>query len=182
MAELNFTPFPNLTTGRLKLRQLRIGDENEIMFLRTDERVNQFLGREKPKVIGDVIDFIKKVEAGVANNERLYWVITIGENNAVIGTICLFNIDAEKDIAEIGYELNPAFHGKGIMQEAIVAVIDFAFNSLKLKTITAASHVANDRSIKLLERNNFQPDKAYEYMSQEDLGNLICYFLKHSNQ
>ncbi len=72
MLELNFTPFPDLTTERLKLRQLRIGDENEIMFLRTDERVNHFLHREKPNVIGDVIDFIKKVETGIANNERLY--------------------------------------------------------------------------------------------------------------
>ncbi len=94
----------------------------------------------------------------------------------------MFSIDVEKDIAEIGYELNPGFHGKGIMQESIVAVIDFAFNSLKFKIITAASHVANNKSIKLLERNNFQPDKTYEYISQEDLGDLICYFLKHCNQ
>jgi len=182
MLQLNFTPFPDLTTERLKLRQLRIGDENEIMLLRTDERVNQFLDREKPKVIGDAIEFIKKIENGIANNERLYWAITIGENNSVIGTICLFSIDVEKEIAEIGYELNPGFHGKGIMQEAIVAVVDFAFNSLRLKTITAVPHVANNKSIKLLERNNFQPDKNYEYISREELGNLICYFLKLSNK
>jgi ribosomal-protein-alanine N-acetyltransferase len=51
MLELNFTPFPELRTQRLLLRKLESMDANEMFFLRTNERVLQYLGREPAKTI-----------------------------------------------------------------------------------------------------------------------------------
>lgn len=182
MLDLNFTPFPNLTTDRLVLRQLNSDDANEIYLLRSDESVNKYLDRDKATVIDDAANFINKIKTSVANNESLYWAITIKGNSSLIGTICLFNIDIEKDIAEIGYELIPKFQGKGFMQESISTIIKFAFDNLRIKTITAALAADNCKSVTILERNNFKIDRNFTYASKEELENLTCFYLEQSNQ
>lgn len=57
--------------------------------------------------------------------------------------------------AEIGYALQPAHHGKGLMQEALTAVLDYGFHTLQLHSVEANVNPANAASIKILERNGF---------------------------
>ncbi len=178
MLDLNFTPFPNLRTDRLVLRQLNSDDANEIYLLRSDKSVNKYLNREKATVIDDATNFINKIKTSVAKNESLYWAIDIKGTNSLIGTICLFSIDIEKDRAEIGYELIPKFQGKGFMQESISTVIKFAFDNLRIKTITAALTADNSKSVAILERNNFKLDRNFTYASKEELENLTCFYLE----
>jgi ribosomal-protein-alanine N-acetyltransferase len=54
-----------------------------------------------------------------------------------IGSICFWNITADEDCAEIGYDLLPLFHGQGIMQEATKAIIKYGFEGMKLNKIVA---------------------------------------------
>ena len=126
MLNLNFTPFPNLTTERLALRHLNLNDANDISVLRSDSRVNEFIDRPGSTTIEEARNFIEKIEKGITANESVYWEITLKNQPNVIGTICYWNISAEDEMAEIGYELKPEFHRQGIMQEAISKVIAFA--------------------------------------------------------
>ena len=103
MLSLNFSPFPNLKTGRLLLRQLTFEDENEIFFLRSDENVNRYVDRPKPNSLQDARDHIDKVNNGIANNKSVFWGITLLDNNSIIGTIFLWNISKENDTAEVGF-------------------------------------------------------------------------------
>ncbi len=180
MPHLNFSPFPQLTTGQLVLRQLTIADADAIGTLRNNEIVNQFLGRPKSTTAAEALEFIDKINNSIANNTSMYWVIALQENNELIGTICLWNINTEDDAAEIGYELHPDFHGKGIMQEALNAVIDFGFNTMQLKVITAFTIPANIASAKLLQKNNFKLDVAGKYSTENDEGGIV-YVLEKIN-
>ena len=45
--------------------------------------------------------------------------------------------------AEIGYALHPAFWKKGIMKEAILAVVDYGFNKMHLHSIEANINADN---------------------------------------
>ncbi len=155
MQPLNLTPFPILMTDRLMLKQLELSDDTAIFALRSDDIINQFIYREKAKTIEDAQDFIAKINKSIANNESIYWAIKLKENNELIGTICFWNIELEKKIVEIGYELLTDYQGKGLMQEALLAVINHGFK-LGFKTINAYPNAANLSSIKLLERNNFK--------------------------
>ena len=152
---LNFTPFPNLITERLILRQVKIQDENEVFALRSDKRVNQFLDRPKPQIVDDARGFIEKINDQITKNEGIYWAITLKNNSKLIGTICYWNISKEHSRAEIGYELHPDFQGKGIMQEVIIKVIDYGFETMKLKSIDADLDPNNIKSINLLQKNGF---------------------------
>jgi ribosomal-protein-alanine N-acetyltransferase len=153
---MNFSPFPQLSTEHLLLRQLSLNDAEEIFALRSNEIVNKYLNRPKARSIDDAKDFIKKINIGVESNQSMYWAICLREQLTLIGTICLWNFSDEGNKAEIGYELLPQFHGKGIMQEAFSEVVEFGFLTLQLDRIEAWTMLQNENSVKILERNNFK--------------------------
>ncbi len=156
MNELKFSPFPRLETERLLLRELQDSDESALFALRSDERVNRYIGRPAPKETAEVRAFIEKIRDGVSRNENLYWAITLNVDPALIGTICLWNFSADKKNGELGYELFPGFQGKGIMNEAIGRVIRFAFDELNMEHLEAFTHRDNEASARLLRRYGFQ--------------------------
>src|SRR3982750_2182821 len=151
MTNRTSTPFPILTTERLTLRQLAINDEQEIFTLRSDSEINKYLDRQISSTIDDARNFINKITQSGA----LYWAITLSGKNALIGTICLFDFSDENYKCEIGYELLTNFQGQGIMKEAVEKVIDYAFNTIKVKKIEAFMHRDNLSSINLLEKVSF---------------------------
>jgi ribosomal-protein-alanine N-acetyltransferase len=183
MLNLNFIPFPILTTERLILRQLQAEDANEIFLLRSDATVNRFLDRKKADSLQDAIDFIHKITTGINNNEWIYWAIAMKDDQRLIGTISLWNIDPQSETGETGYELLPHFQGKGLMQEAISEVLHYVFGSIRLKKIEAFSHEDNQGSINLLQKNNFKRDMAAEEKMTETEGanNNIVYSLTNND-
>lgn len=156
MLKLNFSPFPVLKTSRLLLRQVQEADAAEILFLRSDEQVMEFIDRERTQTEADAIKFIKTINTAINNNESILWGIALSENpDNLIGTICFWNIQAEHYRAETGYLLHPGYWGKGIMKEALLAVIDFGFTHMNLHSIKAMINPANNRSGILLEKTGF---------------------------
>jgi ribosomal-protein-alanine N-acetyltransferase len=155
MLNLNFTPFPTITTQRLVLRQLQDDDVHELFALRTNERVNRFLDRPLPESLNDVGEFIVKVNQITHDNEGLYWVITRKNEDKLLGTIGLRNFEPEQYQAEIGYELHPDHQGQGFMHEAITHVLAYGFSQLGLQAIMADTDHGNLRSIQILEKHGF---------------------------
>ena len=156
MTERNFNPFPVLKTERLTLRQLLSSDANEVFALRSNDKVNKYLGRQRSESIDGAKTFIETITKNVQRNDSIYWVITLTGLDKLIGTICLFNFSDDNLKAEIGYELLPDFRGKGIMQEATLKVIDFGFRRIGLRSIEAYTHTENRKSTRLLEKFNFK--------------------------
>lgn len=77
MLDVNFNPFPVITTERLLLRKVKKSDVNEILFLRSDNRVMKYLDRVPAKTLYDAYEFIKKINKQIKNNESIIWAITI---------------------------------------------------------------------------------------------------------
>lgn len=155
MLNRNLTPFPILTTERLTLRQLSMDDRQNIFDLRSDTEISKYLDREPGKTIEDALNFIKKINDNIKNNNSVYWVISLTSTKTFVGTICLYGFSNEKKSCEIGYELMTKFQGQGIMKEAVQVVIDYAFQTLKFKKILAFTHHENQRSTNLLLKFNF---------------------------
>jgi ribosomal-protein-alanine N-acetyltransferase len=147
--------FRALATERLNLRELLPSDAAEIFRLRSDDRVNAFVERQRAITLDDAKNFIQRISSLSGNNEAVMWALTFKEDTKLIGTIVFWHIEPDKAKAEVGYELLPEYHGKGIMSESLKKVIEFGFDELKFKTITAEPHPRNLPSIKLLERLGF---------------------------
>jgi ribosomal-protein-alanine N-acetyltransferase len=171
MNETELSSFPLLTTERILLRQLEESDAGEIFFLRSDTNVNRYIDRPKAKSVEDAMEFINKINSGIKVNKWFYWAASLKGDSKLIGTVCLWNFSEDKKAAEIGYELNPAFQGKGYMNEVLKEVIEFGFNKLKIYKIDAYTHKDNVKSTNLLLKNNFKLDA--ERKDKENENNII---------
>ena len=155
---MNIQTFPEIKTERLILRKIEESDSDVILFLRSDKTINKFIDRpesRRTKNIVDAIKHIKKINEEIKKNKSVSWGITLNNNPKIIGTICLWNFSENNKTAEVGYDLNPTFQRKGIMNEALDSVVNFGFNELALDKIEAFTHIQNENSKKLLEKNGF---------------------------
>ena len=162
MLNINFNPFPEITTDRLLLRAVSKSDVKEIFFLRSDKRVMKYIDKTPAETLDDADEFITKITELEKNNEVVTWAIVLKGDSKLIGTICYWNIQKEHYRAEIGYVLHPDYWGKGIMQEALLEIFSYGFNVMKLHSIEANVNPDNSASIKLLEKNNFSREAYFK--------------------
>ncbi len=153
--EAAFTHFPLLTTSRLFLRNIVPEDAEALYTIRSDEESMKYFGQELYNSVAETITVIKMMEERYTRKEALRWVITLKGDNRLIGTCTLFHFDEGFHRAETGYELNRAYWGRGIMAEAMTAILTFGFNELELHRIEAVIDIANERSKNLLFRLGF---------------------------
>jgi len=147
-----------LSTKNLRLRSLSLNDAKDLYSLRFNEQVTKFIDRKTPKEENEILDFINDRNKDVEQGKIMFWVICKINNPKLIGTICLWNFNESRTIAEIGYELHPDFHGKGFMSEALQAVLNFGFNEIYLKSVEAFTHKNNKPSKSLLNKFSFKLD------------------------
>lgn len=169
MQSINHQQFTKIETKRLVLRYLKKEDIPFIIKLRSNEIVNKHLDRPSSITPEEADNFIEKIVTGISKNDWLYWTITLKESSLPIGTICLWNFSEDKKTAETGYELLPDFHGKGIMSEALSALIEVGFNRLYLDVMEAYPFHTNEGSIRLLEK--------FGFTMKENLDGLLKYVL-----
>lgn len=158
------SPFLTLTTDRLLLRTTTQEDLPEVLYLRSDPEVNRYIFRSEKVGVKQAQEFLDRVSEGLANEQFYYWAITLLGTTKMIGSICLWNLSKDRTKAEIGYDLHPDYQGRGIMSEAMSAVLKFGFERLQLATIEAYTHKENDASMQVLKRNGFLhlPDRVDE--------------------
>ena len=155
MLNINFNPFPVLTTERLTIRRITNDDANELFFLRSDETVMQYVNRPKAQSMEDIGQWVKNVNTMIDNNDGIAWGIALRGEPKIIGTSSFHILIKEHYRAVIGYVMHPQYHGKGYMQEAVTAMLDYGFKTMGLHSVEAHVNPANIASIKLLERCNF---------------------------
>ncbi|HJT80990.1 MAG TPA: GNAT family N-acetyltransferase [Chthoniobacterales bacterium] len=164
-----------INTERLLLRELKASDAGQIFSLRSNKDVNRFLDRTPATELKDADVFIQKIQKEVASGNSFYWAVTVKPDPKLIGTLCLWNLSADRKRIEIGYELVPEMQGKGIMREAVEAIINFSRNELKLDQLDAYSHKQNEASTQLLRNLNFILNDS---KADPDNANHLAYELK----
>ncbi len=178
---MKFKPFPALKTERIILRKIELTDADVILFLRSDEVVNKYIERpesRKTKNIADAKRFIAEITNYLETNTSIAWGITLKNDTKIIGTICLWNFSEDRKTAKVGYDLNPKFQKRGIMNEALKSIVQFGFSELNLELIEAFTNKDNESSIKLLEKNNF---KLMENRKDDDNKANLIFELKNKS-
>ncbi|MGX2959616.1 GNAT family N-acetyltransferase [Peribacillus sp. JNUCC 23] len=79
-------------------------------------------------------------------------------NGKIAGTIGFNEIHKANKIGVVGYWLGEKYQGKGIMSNALKALIDYGFNDLKLNRIEISVAVENKKSRALPERFGFKEE------------------------
>ena len=150
-------PFNSLGTPRLVLRPLTAADAPTVLFLRSDPGTMRYIGRDPLQTLAEAQELIAFWNGLVETDAAVTWGLARPEAPAaLIGTICLWNLQAAHRQGEIGYSLHPDSRGQGLMGEAVEAVAAFGFAALHLHRIEARLHPDNAASARLLARHGFE--------------------------
>lgn len=98
------------------------------------------------------------------------FAIVYKENGKVIGSLGFHESWANSDkeyshlkMKNIGYVLSKDYWGKGLMPEAVTAVIEFCFRTFDLDALTCGHIPENDRSKRVIEKCGFSFVKENKY-------------------
>jgi ribosomal-protein-alanine N-acetyltransferase len=158
--------FPVLETERLVLRQARQADVRAFLGTAQDEAVMRYYGVEPYKTEQQAIDEIEWQHRIFAEGTGIRWVVTERERNLYIGDVGYSDVKARHKRAEVGFKLARAYWRRGMMTEALTAVLDYGFGSLDLNRIEALVDPRNAASAGLLDKVGFTREgvlREYEY-------------------
>lgn len=166
-----------IETERLLLKAINETNADDILKIRGNKVINQFVQRVSPKSNYEALNFILNIKRKTENKEVVFWGISYKDEPNLLGTICFWNFSEDRKVAEIGYELLPDYHRKGIMSEAMSAVIEYGFNTLALQEIVALTNRFNENSKGLLSKHHFVLEKDRK---DEEYPNNIVFILKNN--
>lgn len=162
MLQLNFSPFPILSSTLLTLRQIKKSDADQVLYLRGNPEVMKYIDKPLQKKAEEALAHIELIESGIQNNNSINWAICLSEDPTLLGIIGYHIIDKINHRAEIGYILHDAYWGKGIANEAIKMVLNFAFTEMNLHSIEARINPENLASKNILLKNNFKKEAYFK--------------------
>ncbi|TKT81156.1 GNAT family protein [Aquamicrobium sp. LC103] len=146
---------------RALLRLPEFSDYHEWATLRGESRA--FLEPWEPRWSPDELERsawrhrVHRYREEYARGTAIAFLIFELEKNRLIGGITIGNIrHGVSQSAQIGYWMGERYAGQGYMQDAIAALLDYAFNTLRLHRVEAACIPDNARSIRVLEKAGFR--------------------------
>lgn len=156
MLTIHLPTFPILVTPRLVLRDLRPTDAGRVFQLRSDARVMEHVSRPLARSLEDATALIELISATVAATDAVQWAITLKGSDDFAGLIGFWRMEKADHRAELGYMLMHDLWGRGIISEAIGAVVDHGLGTLGFHKVEAITRPVNTASIRALEKNGFQ--------------------------
>ncbi len=158
-AKMEKTKFPELETERLVLRQITMDDLDFYMKHFSKREIVEGSGFPAPEneesARGELLRYIINLynEGG-----GFRWGISERGQARLIGTCGFYAWDKDAKKAQIGYDLDPEFWGKGIMKEALSEMFKFGFEEMKLNRIQCLIMPENRRSIGLVRSLGFKEE------------------------
>lgn len=152
----NGKELPKVETDRLVLRQRTIDDVPDMFAYVSLENVAYPAGLPPIATLEDEYDYFENryyQNLEKANLPSGYG-ITVKGSDHIIGS-CDFNHRHEDDVFEIGYMLHPDYWGKGIMSEAVGALIEVGFTLLNLHKVEIRCYGSNKQSQRVAEKLGF---------------------------
>jgi len=171
---------PELVTQRLILRKLQVSDYADMYEYSRLEEVTRYLLWDPHPDEHYTLRYLDSLQVQYRNGMCYDWGVVWRENGKLIGTCGFTSFDLPNNRAEVGYVINPAYRGRGVAPEALMAVLDFAFNELKIHRVEAKYINGNDASRRVMEKCAMTFEgilRSYLYVKREyrDVG--ICSIL-----
>jgi len=145
---------PVLDTPRLRLRLVGPDDADWIAAYANDPDVSRMVAHiPHPYDRELAVEFLTFLDSQTRPPAHLAFAIEEKPAQTPVGLIGADNITQAS--AEIGYWLGKSFWGQGFATEALRAMLAFAFDTLRLRTVTAGHFIDNDASARVLLKAGF---------------------------
>lgn len=151
-----------IDTKNMILRPWRESDAEALFKYASDERIGPAAGWQPHKSVEDSLEIIRTVLS--APNT---YALTLRGSDEAIGSIGLVDCrcpDFEEEW-EIGYWLGVPYWGKGLMPEAVDAMLDVCFDWLGCDRVWCGHFLGNEKSKRVIEKSGFD----YAFQREADV-------------
>ena len=149
-ADQEAVEIPELRTKRLVLRRFGPGDVDDVFEYARDPEWAEYLltAVPQPYTRRNAEEFVARMMRVSAEREPT-WAMVLG--GTVVGGIGL-GVDQRHDAGELHYGLGRPYWGRGLMPEAVNAVVDWGFGERALAKISGRADRRNRRSWRVMEK------------------------------
>ena len=148
--------FPRLETERLVLREIVPADAEDLFHIFSDEETMRYWSCLPYKSVDQahrLIEGLAKVRlAGAGIN----WAITLRGDERLVGKCGYNEWRKAHRRGDISYIVAGEQQGKGIVSEALGAMLDYGFDRMNLHSVEAGVTPGNDASTRMLQRLGFR--------------------------
>jgi [ribosomal protein S5]-alanine N-acetyltransferase len=149
-------PFPTLETERLVLRQIVPTDAEELYRIFNDEESMCYWSCRPFRSVTQADQLIKSMARAFLEESGIHWAITLRNEDRLIGK-CGYNEWRKLHRrGDISYIVDRRQWGKGLVSEALRAVLAYGFNQMNLHSIEAGVTPGNDASTRMLQKLGFR--------------------------
>lgn len=164
-----------LETERLVLRDWSGDDAEGLYFYGKSSKVGPMAGwkpHESKEESEQILQmFIKEGDC---------WAICLKDSGKIIGSAGLHR-DAKRDVKNVrmlGYVLAEEYWGQGLMPEACIEILRFAFEELKLDLVSVYHYSFNAQSRRVIEKLGFRHEGVLRHATKRFDGAVldeVCY-------
>jgi RimJ/RimL family protein N-acetyltransferase len=148
-----------LNGEKVILRKLKTSDAESIYkHINHKDIVRYTMNIPWPYTPEHAVQFIKISKKEYQKGNGLNLGITLKEQDNVIGIMSFNKIDLKNKNAEVGYWLGKEYWRKGVAKEALILILKYAFDELKLERIGSKVFHSNKASYGLLLRMGFKQE------------------------
>ena len=145
-----------LETPRLRLRPFRESDAADVYAYARDPRVGPIAGWPSHQSEEESREIIRTVFSAPG-----VFAMELRETGTVIGSVGFVGnhpagVCSDCPDDEVGYALYPAFWGRGLVPEAVIAVLEYGFTQLDFWRICCGHYAGNWRSKRTMEKCGFR--------------------------
>ncbi len=150
---MNHQGTKTLETDRLILRRFMVEDA-ECFFrnVTSDPEVNRFLTWPLDNSVEDTKELLTGWVERYEKPERYCWAIVLKVTEVVIGTIAAPTVKNRIEAVEVTYCIGSKWWGKGIVPEALQAVMKYLFVEVQANRIEAGFDSNNPNSGRVMEK------------------------------
>jgi ribosomal-protein-alanine N-acetyltransferase len=166
--------FPVIETPRLLLREVTLEDAAWYLRHFSEPEIVRGQGCPAPadldQAAAELRTFFLDLFSGGAG---IRWGLALRGSPELIGSAGFYRWRrGPRAQAELGYDLAPALWGRGLMTEALQAILEHGFGPMGLTRVEATILTVNARSARLLERLGFVREALLYQLGADETGTL----------
>ncbi len=148
-----FRRLPVLETPDLILRPFQMRDAEDLYSWCSDPEVARYVLWDPYRSPADARDYLRAMLRRYRQGAPGSWAMEDRHSGHVIGSIGVMGINVEYKSAEIGYSMSRAYWNRGLMTQALSAVLRTLFETLGLHRVEGQCDIRNPASGRVMEKS-----------------------------
>ena len=171
-----------INTIRLLLRPFEYDDDDAMLkYWVSDPKIQTMYSEPVYSTKSEVKELLSKYISAYQRDDYYRWAIIEKGINACIGQLAIFLVDNKNHFCEIEYCIGSQFQKIGYCSEAVMAVIEYAFNNISVHKVQVCHKEGNAASQGVINKCCFTYEgtlRDYFYMDGKYVSRLYYSMLR----